>query len=226
MRLATRLLALLLFGPGLLLVAEKTPTTQPAPLKYDQLVLTDGRTLQKVVFKSYDPKADKFLLLADGKALSLPAAQIPAAQRPGLRAAAPLAGSSTSTPPPGAVKPVTRITPHPFDNLPEATPAPAIPPAPPSLSAHKNAALSRAGHYYNSEFRAGSNGTYVTNLQFEAGEPEAITGWPNRYRTQGKVSLDWYTGRGTYQRDIRSTFEVITEATDTGVRVLDFTVKS
>src|SRR5471030_2569433 len=47
-------------------------------LQFPQLDLLDGRKLKNVAVKSYDAKSGDVLVLADGKALVIPIAQVPA----------------------------------------------------------------------------------------------------------------------------------------------------
>src|SRR3954466_5433605 len=47
-------------------------------LQFPQLALSDGRKLKNVVVKSYDAKSEKLLVIADGKAMTLPVALLPA----------------------------------------------------------------------------------------------------------------------------------------------------
>lgn len=208
--------------------AAPTERKEPTPLVYDELALTDGRTLTKVVVKTYDARGDRFLLLAAGKAVMLPANQIPEPLRDRLKRAAPQAGGSTSSslaPPP---KPVV-IQPQPFptmSGLPTApAPAPATPaPALAAANQLKQATVTRANQYYLSEYVAGSTGARVSSVQIETDEPEQIAGWSNRYRVQGRATLKVYVGRG--YRDSWSTFEAVLEIINGSPRVLDFAPKS
>jgi hypothetical protein len=204
------------------------PEPPPVALKYDELVLVDGSQLKKVTIKSYDAKSEKLLMIANGKAMSLPIAQVPAPLAEQLKAGAPQAGASLSTAPAPVPGPV-RLTPHPFENLPRTQPvAPVTQPVQAeSTDAHKAAALSRARNYYRSEFALGSDAARVTASNFEVEEPVAVSGWTGRYRTEGKVFLEWFDSKGWSYKRGTSTFEVLTEkSTGSTPKVVSFTVKS
>ena len=61
---------------GGLMIAWTASAAEPT-FEFSRLDLTDGRTLRNVVIKTYDAKTDKVLLIADGKATSIPRALIP-----------------------------------------------------------------------------------------------------------------------------------------------------
>jgi hypothetical protein len=72
---------------------------QPAddvPLKFTRLDLTDGRKLKNVTVRSYDAKSEKLLVVADGKAMTIPIALVPAPFNEQLKGA-PASGNSVST---------------------------------------------------------------------------------------------------------------------------------
>lgn len=64
----------LLFGA---LAAMAFAAAEPQ-LEFPRLDLTDGRSLKNVVIKTYDPKSDRLLLIADGKAMMIPRLLVPA----------------------------------------------------------------------------------------------------------------------------------------------------
>ena len=64
----------------------------------------------------------------------------------------------------------------------------------------------------------------ITALDIDADQPEAIMGWPGRYRTKGKAYLEFYDSRGNSFSRTTSSFEVITEQKPGQMpKVVDFT---
>lgn len=232
-RFAARLLtlALLAFAPA---AAAEPPATLP------QVALSDGRTLKNVSIRTFDPATQRVLVLADGRAMTVPLALFPAAVAEKLRGA-PRSGESVSVVGSGArssaalstaadqyhlAQPepvVLPATPAPRAGRPAtgATPAASKPPATPNqaaarstginLNAHKAAALKRAQSYYRFEYRAGSNSVAVTALELDVTTPQVVPGWEGRCRTEGKASFELYDSRGRSFQRRTSTFEVITE---------------
>ncbi|MBL9215109.1 MAG: hypothetical protein JNG83_06500 [Opitutaceae bacterium] len=92
MNLAKKTLLLVgLLGAGVLAAAEAG-----APLAYARFDLANGLKLRNVVVKNYDAKNDRFLLVADGKAITVPAEQVPQPFRSALRRKAPAVGATTA----------------------------------------------------------------------------------------------------------------------------------
>jgi hypothetical protein len=92
--------------------------------------------------------------------------------------------------------------------------------------AHKAAALDRAQSYYRFEHQGGSGSIRVTAINFETSDPEPIDGWTGRYRTQGRVLLEYIDSKGYSFNRTTDRFEVITEQKDKGsIKVIDFTRK-
>jgi hypothetical protein len=208
----------------LFLAAGAVAWATEEPLRFTQLDLMDGRTLTNVVVKSYDTATGQLLLVADGKAMLVPENLIPPPLAARLKAGAPAAGSTTNL-----------VTPHP--DTPSAVPEqPASAPtaqvsATPSdagsdqqLARHQKAAETRARRYYRYEFQVGSNAISITALDIETDQPEAIEGWLGRYRTRGKVYLEFYDSKGRSFSRTTSSFEVITEQKPgQPIKVIDFT---
>jgi hypothetical protein len=71
-------------------------TDADVPLKFSRLDLTDGRKLKNVVVRSYDAKTEKLLVVADGKAMTIPISVVPPPFNQQLKGA-PASGSSVST---------------------------------------------------------------------------------------------------------------------------------
>jgi hypothetical protein len=223
----------------LLALSAFTQTESDVPLKFSRLDLTDGRKLKNVVVKSYDAKTEKLLVVADGKAMTIPIAVVPAPFNQQLKAA-PASGGSVSTSPvlataadqyrmevPAAVRPTVTLPQQP-------TPPRARPATDPAaieaarLKRHQSVARTRAERYYRYEHPFGSSSIKVIGLEFELGVPKAVPGYSNRVETNGKVWLEFYesTGGGSIQR-ATATFEITTEETPSdGINVIEFRRKS
>lgn len=201
----------------LFLAAGAIAWTAEVPLRFTRLDLLDGRTLTNVVVKSYDAATGQLLLVADGKAMLVPANLIPPPFAARLKAGAPAAGSTTAfvtTQPvaPSAVPAVQVV------DTPSATGSDQL------LAGHQEAAQTRARRYYQYEFKAGSDAISVTALDIDMDQPEAIEGWFGRYRTKGKVYLEFYDSKGNSFSRTTSSFEVITEQKPgQPIKVVDFT---
>jgi hypothetical protein len=208
----SKLLALLI---GLLLLVRVA--AKDNPLEYEQLDLTDGRTLTKVVVKNYDPTSGKVLLWAKRTAMKVPLEVFPADIRDRVKAAAPKAGGSTTT--------TTSLPPPPPQvQRPPSSTAPAAQSL--DVSAHKQVALSRAQNYYRYEYPAGSGAIRVTAVNFEVDDPEEVPGWSGRYRLQGKVFLEFFDSKGYSYSRTTDRFEIQTEQKPgTSIKVVDFTRK-
>ena len=212
------------------------------PLKFDRLDLNDGRKLKNVVVKSYDAKSQRLLIIADGKAMMIPVASVPAPFNEKLKDV-PASGGfvSTTSAPRQAVKVITAA-----DQYGITTPAPALPPyvnpsyrpaprpvhrepASPeaSLAEHQNSARARAFRYYRYEYPAGSSSIRVTALDFELGVPQPVPGWTGRCCTEGKAFLEFFDSKGRSLQRATSTFEVITEQKpNEALKVVDFSRKT
>jgi hypothetical protein len=215
----------------LCLVACAHAAENKAPLSYDYMELADGRRLTNVTLKTYDVAADKFMLLADGKIMMIPAALVPQPFRDKLKKEVPKSGATTAVTPSQPMPAGDGTGRRPSDPNRQPTPAqPAADNAGPSpavqLDQHRQAALARAKNYYRYEFRAGSDSISVTAINFEAEQPEAVAGWTDRYRTEGKVYLEFYDSRGGSFNRTTDRFEVLTEQKGGGpIKVVDFTRK-
>jgi hypothetical protein len=106
-------------------------------------------------------------------------------------------------------------------------PAPDVSPVPfEDARAHKDSALERARNYYRYEHRMGSANIRMTSIDFESNEPKSVTGWPGRYRTEGKALIQYSDGRGSIQ-STAELFEVLTEQKPgDSIKVVDFIRKS
>jgi hypothetical protein len=94
------------------------------------------------------------------------------------------------------------------------------------LARHREVAEDRARRYFEFEYRAGSNAISVTKLDIQTKPPEAVDGWPGRYRTKGRAYLEFFESKGRSFSRGASSFEVITEQKpDQSVAVVDFTAK-
>lgn len=200
----------------------------PVPLKYAQLDLNDGRTLKNVVVKSYDAAIGKLLLVADGKVMLIPLGLVPQPFRDKLKAEAPQGGATSSVVPGQAV---------PSGEGPSSGKVAPGPAAPTNqeledaaqeklLEKHKQAALARAKNYYRYEFQAGSSAISVTAENFEVDQPEPVAGWNGRYRTCGRVFLEFFDSKGYSYSRTTDKFEITTEQKPReALKVVDFTRK-
>ena len=202
---------------GLLLLVRVA--AEENSLAYEQVDLTDGRKLTKVVVKNYDPASDKVLLWAKNTAMKLPLELFPATIRDHIKEAAPKAGGSTST--------TASLPPPPPQERPPV-PSPSVAPPVVSLNAaaHKQAALTRAQNYYRYEYPGGSGAIRVTAVNFEVDDPEEVPGWGGRYRIEGKVFLEFFDSKGFSYSRTTDRFEIQTEQKPGGsIKVVDFTRK-
>src|SRR3954463_1984455 len=62
---------------------------EDVPLHFARLDLTDGRKLKNVVIKSYDAKSEKLLIVASGKAMTVPIRLLPPPYDQKLKSAPP-----------------------------------------------------------------------------------------------------------------------------------------
>jgi hypothetical protein len=192
-----------------------------AALAFERMDLSDGRRLTNVVVKSYDAEKGRLLLVTSGEAMVVSLDAVPEPYRSQLKEEAPKAGSSTIT------VPAMRVNAVDFRPLPTDARAPGSDIRPANgPEAHKAAALERAQSYYRFEYQAGSGATKVTALNFETDEPEPVDNWTGRYRTQGRVLLEYLDSKGYSFNRTTDRFEIITEQKDKGpIKVVDFTRK-
>ncbi len=215
-------------------IEASSTDTEATPLEYQRLDLTDGRKLRDVVIRSYDPAADRFLLVAQRKAMTIPAQLIPEPIAAKLKQAAPHSGGSVSSTPKSPSSPPST------HNVRQPAPAPTRPrPARPSDSAreqqtarasaeaHRTTAIEHAQTFYRYEFKAGSDAIRVQSVRIEAGAATPITGWENRYRTQGTAHLEIFDTKGWSATRARSTFEIVTEEKpNEPIAIIDFARKT
>jgi len=191
-------------------------------LEFERLDLADKRTLRQVVVRSYDASSDRFLVVASGKALNLPANLLPSALAEQLRRAAPASGNTvTSTP-----KSPPPSNPHPPRPARESE-ASAAPSDTQTVLAHRTVAIDRVKTYYRYEFIAGSAAMRVDSVKIDAETTKPVPGWTGRYRTLGKAYLELFDTKGWSATRATSSFEVITEQKpDEPPVVIDFSRKS
>lgn len=231
----------------LLLVAA--PSAVASSLEFDRLDLTDGRKLRRVVVKTYDPTTDKLLIIADGKAMTIPRSLVPPPFRDQFKEVT--RSGATVTTVPAAVAPVVAVAAN--ADASSSAPAPSVPSAsrrtitvvldPPrpktsnqymaanqgiDLNSHRDAALRRARNYFRFEFPLGSSSSIVSLGEIELTTPQLVPGWEGRCRTEGQVLLEIYDSRGRSFQRRTSRFEVVTErkADDDDIRVVELTPKS
>lgn len=203
---------------------------EPAPpLEFARLDLSDGRKLKKVIVKSYDTTTGKLLVVASGKAMTIPIALVPKPFQDALKSGARPAGDTTSAIPVTPARPPAKAVavnpPKPTPMLPVEV-APAATPVAPDLSRIKNTALLRAQNYYRYEYPVGSGAVTVTAINFETDDPEIIVGWENRYRVQGRALLEYYDSPGRSFNRSTDRFEIILEQkSGQSLQAIDFTRK-
>lgn len=185
------------------------------PLKFSRLDLRDGRTLENVVVKTYDARTEKLLLIASGKALTIPIALVPPPFDEKLKKAPPSGDTSSVTSgsrPPSQMRKTSR------DEYETAiresrndVPVRVEKQNEEVWRAHAEKALERASNFFQLEYQPGSNSITVTVLRFENSRPQPVAGWPNRFRTEGKAYLEYYNSVSRVYDRSSSTFEVLTE---------------
>ncbi|MBP6865768.1 MAG: hypothetical protein KBC32_10960 [Candidatus Didemnitutus sp.] len=211
------------------LSAISTAEDSATPLEYTRLDLTDGRKLKNVVIRSYDASRDRFLVIADRKAMTLAATLIPAPIAEQLKAAAPQTGTSVSTTTKSPDQPPRQTVP-PRQSEPQT--APARPPraqasAPDQAPAHRKVAVDHAENFYRYEFKVGSDAIRVQSIRIEASAATPVTGWAGRYRTQGTAHLEIFDTKGWSATRAKSTFEIITEEKPgEPILIIDFSRKT
>ncbi|HKB91937.1 MAG TPA: hypothetical protein VKC60_15585 [Opitutaceae bacterium] len=90
----------------------------------------------------------------------------------------------------------------------------------------KKAAAQRAANYFRYEYQAGSGSVKVTAINFEWEEPVVASGWLRRYRTEGKVFLEFFDSKGRSFNRTTQAFEVTTETDENGsTKAVDFVLK-
>jgi hypothetical protein len=200
----------------LLLVLGSVALTRAADddkpiLEFKRLDLLDKRVLRDVVVRSYDARTDKLLVVAAGKAMTIPASAVPAPLADQLRQHAPSSGSTVSSggnPPPQP--PPVRPSRH--DHSPPASaPSRSDATAREDAAAHRAVAIDRARTFFRYEFKAGSDAIRVDSVKIDAGPATPVAGWSGRYRTQGTAYLEIFDTKGWSATRAQSTFEIITE---------------
>ena len=214
-----------LFVTPWLLAAGAALAAEPTPTQFARIDLLDGRTLKNVELKSYDAASGNVMLVADQKAMLVPVSLIPAPFGDRWKKDLPppgeitmivgtSAGANAHPSPPGTPPAAQPVVPTPPTIVVIPPPMPAAAGSAegqPALAAHKQAAEARATRYFRFEYRAGSDAISVTALEIETDQPEAIDGWPGRYRTKGRAFLEFYDSRGRSFSRAESRFEVLTE---------------
>ena len=215
-----------------------------APLQFDRLDLNDGRQLKNVVVRSYDARTERLLVVADGKAMMVPLALVPAPYNQQLRSAPASGGSVSSVPEAPAQPGATSASSQPVPTGPAGKQRPAADTAQnpgkrraksstsgslskeASLAQHQAAARARATKYFRYEFQIGSNSISVTALDFELGPTAPVPGWTGRCRTEGKAFIEYFDSKGRSFQRTTSIFEVTTEQKPgEALTVIDFTRK-
>lgn len=213
------------------LIAAVAVAAESLPLKFSRLDLRDGRTLENVVVKTYDARSGKLLLISDGKAMLIPIALVPPPFGEQLKKAPPSGETSSSTSGsrlPSQVSPRTRDESQPAITEPRHD-APARPEKQNEevWRAHAEKALERATNFFQLEYQPGSNNITVTVVRFENSRPQPVEGWLNRFRTEGKVYLEYYNSVSRNYDRSTCTFEVLTEQkSGEEIKIVQFSRKS
>ncbi len=275
-----------LFAVGLIILSaapgsfSAAPVATESPVEFTRLDLADGRRLKNVVVKTYNASTDTVLVVADGRAMTIPLKLVPATFQAQLKGA-PVSGQNMTIiatpkviPPSAPAGPMVTFSVAPAStqysgsrpqtlvqdpNQPghwydpryvrqvavptrlapparSPTPQPAVDPleaqravaqAQRSLQQHQSIALKHVDYYYRYEHRLGSNNISVSRIDFENDQPQPVTGWAGRYRTEGKVFIEFYDSKGGSQQRTTGTFEVLTEEKPDGqIKVEQFIRKS
>ena len=240
-RMSTRLHRMLLPSFSLFLGAALFAADDDLVLQFSRMDLNDGRKLKNVVVKSYDAKSEKLLMIADGKAMTVPITLLPVPFNEKLKGA-PASGSTVNTvaTPPRPIVPaanqyfveqrVARPTPPPVVVY-QPVPASAAPSAPMSeqiaRAEQEKAARDRAQRYYTYEYPAGLTSHRVTLIDVELETPRAVPGWTGRNMVQGKAYVELYDRRNRSTQRTTSSFEVLLEQKPgESLKAVDFTVKN
>ena len=220
------------------LVATLPAAENKSPARFPSLMLADGRQLSGVEVKSYDAVTDRFLVVADRKMVLLAASLVSEPVRERLKIGVPRRDSAIAVVP---VKPapVDKTDKPPADPTPAgpvtkpAEPAPAAPAVDDAaareaarLEDHRTAVLERAMKYFRDELPAGTGFVRVNEKSFVIDAAEAVPGWPDRYRSQGRVQVEHSDRTGGRARMVTERFEVLTEQKPgEEPRVIDFSRK-
>lgn len=211
------LIALISMTPAVAADDDEKPV-----LEFKRLDLLDQRTLRDVVVRSYDARTDKLLVVAAGKAMTIPASVVPAPFADQLRQQAPSSGSIVSN---GGTQPAPPSRPN-RTHEPARAPAQTATSAGQDAAAHRAVAIDRAMTFFRYEFKAGSDAMRVDSVKIDAGPATPIAGWTGRYRTQGKAYLGLFDTKGWSATRAQSTFEIVTEQKpDEPITVIDFSRK-
>lgn len=201
---------------------------EDVPLQFKRIELYDGRTLNNVTIKTYDPSAGRVLVVADGMASMIPLKVFPVPLDKQISETAPRSGSSTATvtqkaPSPGPTSP------QPVQRAPNADrtylDAAENARAEADLRQHAQVARTRAERYFRYEYRLGSNAVRVRSVDLDTRPPESVSGWTGRYRTNGKAYIEYFDSAGWSHSRTNASFEVVTEQKATGhIEAVDFTL--
>lgn len=208
----------------LLLALTNLAFGEELSLQFSRIDLSDGRTLKNVAIKTFDPSTNRVLLVADGKASMVPLSAFPAPVDKQISSTAPRSGSSTMV--------------APVPPAPKAPPAPQYVPTPSTDNAdaaklqrevykHAETARAKANRYFRYQYNVGSGAVRVRSVDIDATDPEPISGWSGRFRTQGRANIEFFDSRGWSYSRATATYEVLTETKADGqVIASDLTVKS
>ena len=222
--LLTSMKSLILF-----LFASIIARADDASLQFKRIDLYDGRTLNDVTIKTYDPSSDRVLVVADGMASMIPLKVFPVPLDKQISSTAPRSGSSTATvtlkvPPPGTANAQFPVSPPNPDRT--AIDAAENVREEAELRQHAQIARTRADRYFHYEYHVGSNAVRIRSLDLDMRVPEQVSGWTGRYRTIGKAYIEYFDSAGWSYGRANAPFEVVTEQKPNGqILAVDFSIK-
>jgi hypothetical protein len=233
--MTTQLFRILVAGIGLVVGGAMFAADEDLVLQFHRMDLSDGRKLKNVIVRSYDAKSEKLLVIADGKAMTVPIALLPAPFNQTLKGA-PASGGTVNTfaaPPRPVLSAADQYyLEHP---APVRTFAPVQPTRAPAVqvstenphTAQEKVARDRARRYYTYEFPASMTSHRVTLIDVELQTPQSVPGWTGRSSAQGKAYIELYDRRNRSVQRRTSNFEVLMEQKmGESLRAIDFTVKN
>ncbi len=191
-----------------------------ADLEFTRLDLTDGRRLNNVVVKSFNPSAQTLFVVADRTAMTIPLRLIPPAVRPMFQSVR-LSGATSPTTAAPAPAPVA-IPQSQAESKASNTDTPAAE-TEPTIGAKEHTEFARryADDYYRTkhQYGTGAVSAYVNDVVIDECAP--MQGWDRQFRSQGHADVS-IAGHPT-----KLTFEVLSkEKDDHSLALVQFSRKS
>lgn len=209
----------------LLLATAGIAWAEGTRLHFNQIDLTDGRTLRNVTIKTYDNVSGRVLIITEGKASTVALTLFPSPLDQQISARAPRAGTTSTVVP-------QRVLPPPQEAPPAANPdrtasdqAEAAA-ADSTLEQHRSAARARADRYFRTEYNLGSGAVRVRSVDLDTRLPEPVAGWSGRYRTQGRAFIEFFDSKGWSYSRSTAAFEVLTQQKPDGqISISEFALR-